>query len=58
MQGTSSVATDLQPGQSAPGWYHGDNNTLRYWDGHGWNGWTADWDGKKWVQRPAQGGGS
>jgi heat shock protein HtpX len=58
MQGTSSVATDLQPGQSAPGWYHGDNNTLKYWDGHGWNGWTADWDGKKWVQRPAQGGGS
>ena len=57
MQGSASPtgAAIPTPGQSAPGWYHGEaNNTLRYWDGQGWNGWTAEWDGKKWVQQPAQ----
>jgi heat shock protein HtpX len=55
MQGSAMATTGLQATQQAPGWYHGEaNNTLRYWDGHAWNGWTAEWDGRKWVQHRGQ----
>ena len=33
-----------------PGWYHADAQTLRYWDGSGWTDWTAQWNGRRWVQ--------
>jgi heat shock protein HtpX len=51
MQGTASVTTE-QPaaGQNAPGWYHADATTLKYWDGHQWTGWESKWNGRRWVQ--------
>jgi heat shock protein HtpX len=36
--------------QTAPGWYHADAQTLRYWDGKAWTNWSATWDGHRWVQ--------
>jgi len=35
---------------TAPGWYHADATTLRYWDGKVWTNWSATWDGHRWVQ--------
>jgi heat shock protein HtpX len=34
----------------APGWYHVDEQTLRYWQGVSWTMWFATWNGKRWVQ--------
>jgi len=50
MQGSTTVTATPTAGADAPGWYHGDGNTLRYWDGHAWTGWNAEWNGSKWVQ--------
>lgn len=33
-----------------PGWYHVDEQTLRYWQGVSWTMWFATWNGKRWVQ--------
>ncbi len=40
---TRSVAPVGKP----PGWYHVDEQTLRYWEGVSWTDWTATWNGKK-----------
>ena len=53
MQGASGVASPAA-GQTAPGWYYADAQTLRYWDGHAWTDHTSQWNGSRWVQtRPA-----
>jgi hypothetical protein len=44
--------TVVAPVGKPPGWYHVDEQTLRYWQGVSWSGWTATWDGKKWKQHP------
>ena len=42
--------TVVAPVGKPPGWYHVDENTLRYWQGVSWTMWTATWNGKRWVQ--------
>ena len=37
-------------GKSA-GWYHIDDQTLRYWQGIAWSSLFATWDGTKWVHQ-------
>jgi heat shock protein HtpX len=50
----ASVAVGETPAGHPPGWYHADEQTLRYWDGSGWTDWSAKWNGRRWVQnRPA-----
>ncbi len=47
--GSASPATQTNASM-APGWYHSDATTLRYWDGKTWTNWRANWDGHTWVQ--------
>jgi hypothetical protein len=50
----TSVAVGQEPAGHPPGWYHADQQTLRYWDGQAWSNWTAEWNGHRWVQsRPS-----
>jgi heat shock protein HtpX len=58
--GLTSTATATAPAHGEtptghpPGWYHADAQTLRYWDGTNWTDWSANWDGRRWVQnRPS-----
>lgn len=40
----------VAPVGKPPGWYHVDEQTLRYWQGVSWTMWFATWNGKRWVQ--------
>ena len=42
--------TVAAPVGKAPGWYHVDDETLRYWQGVSWTMWFATWNGNRWVQ--------
>jgi hypothetical protein len=40
-------------GESPPGWYRTDAQTLHYWNGTAFTEWTATWNGTRWVQARA-----
>ena len=46
----TSGAEAAAPVGKPPGWYHVDEQTLRYWQGVSWTMWFATWNGKRWVQ--------
>ena len=48
--GWVSKDTVAPPVGKPPGWYHVDEQTLRYWQGVSWTMWFATWNGKRWVQ--------
>jgi heat shock protein HtpX len=48
--GWVSNDTVAAPVGKPPGWYHVDEQTLRYWQGVSWTMWFATWNGKRWVQ--------
>jgi heat shock protein HtpX len=48
--GWVSRDTVAAPVGKPPGWYHVDDQTLRYWQGASWTMWFATWNGKRWVQ--------
>jgi len=48
--GWVSRDTVAAPVGKPPGWYHVDEQTLRYWQGTSWTMWFAAWNGKRWLQ--------
>jgi heat shock protein HtpX len=48
--GWVSKDTVAAPVGKPPGWYHVDEQTLRYWQGVSWTMWFSTWNGKRWVQ--------
>ncbi|HTK17030.1 MAG TPA: M48 family metalloprotease [Acidimicrobiia bacterium] len=50
MQAIQPGDTMVAPVGKPPGWYHVDEQTLRYWQGASWTMWFATWNGKRWVQ--------
>ena len=50
MQAIQPSDTAGAPVGKPPGWYHVDEQTLRYWQGVSWTMWFATWNGKRWVQ--------
>jgi heat shock protein HtpX len=50
----AAPATVPVAGQSPPGWYRTDAQTLHYWNGNVFTDWTATWNGSRWVQSQSQ----
>jgi hypothetical protein len=53
--GWVSKDTVAAPVGKPPGWYHVDEQTLRYWQGASWTMWFATWNGRRWVQTSRSG---
>ena len=47
---TGTMPAPGTPTGHPPGWFRADGHTLRYWDGNAWTDWTANWNGRRWVQ--------
>jgi hypothetical protein len=50
MPAAGPTGPGLTVGAVPPGWYHAGDQTLRYWDGHGWTKFVASWNGTRWVR--------